>query len=120
MAPKLLTERSVSNYGSLPPSTPPIVENEVGTGRRRSKLAHERHDLPAMVGRMIDEMAKHLPERVDEFPAAGRLYQTRVIELRVRHPRQKRSALAVDRLPAFAHFLERFEIRPLRHGWVGP
>jgi hypothetical protein len=55
---------------------------------------------------MVDEMPKHLPERVDEFPAAGRLYQTRVIELRVRHPRHECRALAVDRLPALSHFPE--------------
>src|SRR5947207_4933959 len=80
-APKLLTERSVSNFGFPPPSTPPpIIENEIGAGRRDAQLPQERYNLATMIRRMVNEMPKHLPEAMHVFPAAGRFYEPSIIQ----------------------------------------
>src|SRR5882762_8209570 len=119
-APMLLTERSVSNKSDRQTSTPPaVVQDEVGTRRRSAQLAQERHDLAAVVGRMVDEVAKHLAETVDVFPAAGRLYDLRVVESRFRHPGQKPGPVSLDFFPPATDVGEGRQILPLRHHRIG-
>src|SRR6267378_553651 len=119
-APMLLTERSVSNKSDRQTSTPPaVIQDEVGTRRRGAELAQERHDLAAVVGRMVDEMAKHLPVCMNVFPTAGRLYESRLLQPVLREPAQKAAPLRLDRFPAPADVRQRFQIGPLWNGGIG-
>src|SRR6267378_27364 len=98
---------------------PAVVQDEVGTRRRGAQLAQERHDLAAVVGRMVDEVAKHLAETVEVFPAAGRLYDLRVVESRLRHPGHKPAPVRLDFFPPAPDVGERRQILPLRHQRIG-
>src|SRR6266700_1260049 len=83
-----------------------------------AQLAEERDDLATMIGGMVDEMAKHLPERVYVFAAAGRLYQPCVIEPILAQPGHEPPPLHLDRLPAPAHLGQRFEVGALGDGGI--
>src|SRR6266545_2080844 len=114
-SPKLLTERSVSKTGSRAESTPPsVVENEIGAGRRRSKLTQKRHDLAAMIGGMVDEVTKHLTERVEVFPAGGWLDEPRLIQPTLAQLSHEPAPLCLDCLPPITHLGERLQVRTLR------
>src|SRR6266705_3320016 len=109
-APKLITERSVSNFRFPLASTPPaVVQDEIGTRRRGAQLAQQRHDLAAVIGRVVDEVAKHLAEAVDVLPAAGRLYDSRLVESRLGQPRGERPPLRLDCLPPPARVGKRLQ-----------
>lgn len=71
-----------------------------------------------MVGGVVDEVAKHLPERVDVFPTAGRLYEPRLVEPSLGHPGEKRAPLRLDRFPAAPHLSQRLQVGALRDGGV--
>src|SRR5437660_3156087 len=114
-APKLLTERSVSNFGFPPPSSPPtIIENEISAGRRGAQLPQERYDLTTVIRGMVDEMTKHLPEAVHVLPTAGGFYEPSVVQTGVGERRDKSPPLRFDFLPAGAHIRQRTKVRALR------
>src|SRR2546423_15388545 len=71
-----------------------------------------------MVRRMIDEVPKHLAERVDVFSAGRWLDETRVIEPILGQTSNKRRPLPLDAFPALAHLVQRVQIGPLRHQWI--
>src|SRR5216110_259327 len=119
-APKLLTERSVSKWSSRAGSTPlPVIADEVGVGSPRAQLAQKDDDLATVVGRVIDEMPEHLPERVDVFAAAGGLYDARVIEPNIVQRSNKGRPLSLDLFPAAPHIRQAAEVSSLCNGWIG-
>src|SRR5258706_365752 len=102
-APELVTERSVSNSGSPPPSSPAVVENQPRHRRRDAHLAQQRHDLSPVIRRVIDAVAKHLPECVTVLAAGRRLHTTRLVQLSVAELRQKPPPFRLDLLPPRPH-----------------
>src|SRR6185437_11444431 len=94
----------------------PVVENEVGARRLMAQLAQERHDLAAMVGRVVDKVPKHLAEGVNVFSTAGRLYELRLLQPSGWEGRQESPPLCLDRLPAIPHRPQVLKIRSLWHG----
>src|SRR6266850_5990249 len=99
-APELVTERSVSNSGSPPPSSPAVEEDQPRHRRRDAHLAQQRHDLAAVIRRVIDGVAKHLPERMPVFASGRRLHGTGLVQPIVAELCQEPPPLRLDRLPA--------------------
>src|SRR5438045_4281454 len=98
-APELVTERSVSNQGCPPPSSPAVEENQPRHRGRDAQLAQQRHDLPPVIRRVVDGVAKHLPERVPEFASGRRVHGPRLVQPIVAELTQEPPPLRLDVLP---------------------
>src|SRR5258706_7202982 len=72
-----------------------------------------------MVGRMVDEMAKHLPVCMNVFTTAGRLYEPGLLEASFGHAGHERPPLHLDRFPTPADVGQRFQIGCLWNGGGG-
>src|SRR5947207_8388428 len=66
-----------------------------------------------MIRRMIDEVAKHLAERVDVFPAAGRPYDALLVETPGGRCGKKRAPLRFDAVPPLPDGRERAQVGSL-------
>src|SRR6266850_2581164 len=115
-APELVTERSVSNSGSPPPSSPAVEEDQPRHRRRDAHLAQQRHDLAPVIRRVIDGVPKHLPEGVPVFTAGRRLHATRLVQPIVAELRQKGPPLRVDLLPPGPDLRRRVQVLALGDG----
>src|SRR5882672_341986 len=118
-APELVTERSVSNSGSPPPSSPAVVENQPRHRRRDAHLAQQGYDLPPVIRRVIDGVAKHLPQGVPVLSAGRRLHSPRLVHPIVAELRQKRPPLCLDLLPPRPHLRGRVQVLALGDRGVG-
>ena len=68
---------------------------------------------------MVYDVTKHLPEGVDVFPTAGRLYEPSLIESGIRQCADEGPPLRVDCLPAARRRGERAQVGPLGNGRIG-
>src|SRR5437867_8822433 len=105
----LVTERSVSNFGSACQSrvgkflqfnllrggcaTLAIEHNQPRPRRRRAHLPQQRHQLAPMIARMVDRVAKHLAEGVHVLAAGARAYRQGLVQPSLAEPREERGAL---------------------------
>src|SRR3989454_6609782 len=83
-------------------ATRTIERDQPGSRRRRAHLAEQRDELPPVIARMIDRVAKHLAECVQILAAGTRLYRHGLVQAPFREPGKERVALRFDCLPARA------------------
>src|SRR2546422_2050058 len=101
-------------------STPlPVKADEVGVRTRRAQLAQQHDNLATVVGRVIDEMPEHLPERVDVFAAAGRFYDAGLRESRIVQIGNEGRPLPLDLLPPAPDVRQGAEVGSLRSSGIG-
>src|SRR5437870_12827189 len=111
----LVTERSVSNFGSACRSTVgkflqfkllrggcatlAIEHDQPRPRRRRAHLPQQRHELAPMIARMVDRVTQHLAEAVHVLTAGTRAYRHGLVQTPLAQPREERGALGFDCLP---------------------
>lgn len=92
----------------------PIIPNQIRTRRCHADLPQHRHDLPPVVGRVVDDVEECLDQRVALRLALRVAVLQGAAQVRVVEAGEDRLALALDRVPRAADRLERREVHVLR------